>query len=63
MLHCYAIDCASHFLFNPRGLNTLGEPKDLAVLHGMIYHDSIQREHASIGDLYNLRLTDRFQSV
>lgn len=40
-LHCYALDCASHFLFNPGGLNTLNNAKDFQLMQELTYHDSL----------------------
>lgn len=42
-LHCYALDCASHFLFNPVGTNTLDNPEDLKLMQELSYHDSLKR--------------------
>ncbi|KAI9041114.1 cytochrome P450 [Aspergillus affinis] len=42
-LHCYALDCASHFLFNPRGTNTLDDPEDYVLMEELSYHDSLKQ--------------------
>ena len=50
VLHCYALDCASHFLFNPGGTDTLNNPSDLPLMQELSYHDSIRQrlvEHYS----------------
>lgn len=43
-LHCYALDCASHFLFNPGGTDSLNNPEDLKLMQELSYHDSIKRK-------------------
>ncbi|KIV90665.1 hypothetical protein PV10_05297 [Exophiala mesophila] len=42
-LHCYALDCASHFLFNPGGTDSLNNPNDLRLMQELSYHDSIRQ--------------------
>lgn len=44
ILHCYALDCASHFLFNPGGSNTLNDPEDFKMMKELSYHDSLKRK-------------------
>ncbi|PLB47344.1 cytochrome P450 monooxygenase [Aspergillus steynii IBT 23096] len=41
-LHCYALDCASHFLFNPGGTQTLNE-KDVVLMEELSHHDSLKQ--------------------
>lgn len=43
ILHCYALDCASHFLFSPNGTNTLNDPADLPLMQELSYHDSLKQ--------------------
>ncbi|EXJ93260.1 hypothetical protein A1O1_01651 [Capronia coronata CBS 617.96] len=43
ILHCYALDCASHFLFNPGGTDTLNNPSELPLMKELSYHDSIKQ--------------------
>ncbi|CAL5869093.1 uncharacterized protein PFLUO_LOCUS3321 [Penicillium psychrofluorescens] len=42
-LHCYALDCASHFLFNPGGTNSLIDSKDFVLMKELSYHDSLKQ--------------------
>lgn len=44
LLHCYALDCASHFLFNPGGTNSLNDQTDLNLMKELSYHDSLRRK-------------------
>lgn len=44
LLHCYALDCASHFLLNPGGTDTLNNLEDFKLMQELSYHDSIKRE-------------------
>ncbi|KAE8451562.1 hypothetical protein EG329_003635 [Mollisiaceae sp. DMI_Dod_QoI] len=39
-LHCFALDCASHHLFHPRGTKSI-EGKDLNMMEELSYHDSL----------------------
>ncbi|KAJ5807784.1 hypothetical protein N7474_009053 [Penicillium riverlandense] len=43
LLHCYALDCVTHFMFSPRGLKSLDIPKDFEVMQEMTYHQSLQQ--------------------
>ncbi|KAL2417549.1 hypothetical protein ABEF91_007069 [Exophiala dermatitidis] len=43
-LHCYAVDCASHFLANPRGLNTLDDVNDFKMMQELSYHDTLRQK-------------------
>ena len=42
LLHCYALDCVTHFLFSPGGLRSLETPQDKAVMEELSYHNSLQ---------------------
>lgn len=42
-LHCYALDCASHFLFNPGGINSLNDANDKRLMRELSYHDSLRQ--------------------
>ncbi|KAF7592007.1 hypothetical protein BBP40_000787 [Aspergillus hancockii] len=42
-LHCYALDCASHFLFNPGGTDTLNNADDFVLMQELSYDDSLKR--------------------
>jgi hypothetical protein len=44
LLHCYALDCASHFLLNPGGTDTLNDSEDFKLMQELSYHDSLKRE-------------------
>ncbi|OKL55861.1 hypothetical protein UA08_08881 [Talaromyces atroroseus] len=44
-LHCYAIDCASHFLFSPGGTDTLNNPEDFKLVQELSYHDSLKQRY------------------
>lgn len=48
LLHCYALDCASHFLLNPGGTDTLNNQEDFKLMEELSYHDSIKRESSLI---------------
>ncbi|KAF4635358.1 hypothetical protein G7Y89_g2744 [Cudoniella acicularis] len=41
-LHCYALDCASHHLFNPYGLHSINKPEDRKIMEELSYHDSLK---------------------
>lgn len=41
-LHCYALDCASHFIFNPGGINSLNDANDKRLMQELSYHDSLR---------------------
>lgn len=43
VLHCYALDCASHFLFSPGGLDTINNPEDHLLMQELSYHDSLRQ--------------------
>jgi len=43
-LHCYALDCASHFLFTPGGTDTLNNPDDKILMEELSYDDSLKRK-------------------
>lgn len=43
-LHCYALDCASHFLFNPGGIRSLDNPEHMKYMEELSYHDSLRRK-------------------
>jgi hypothetical protein len=43
-LHCYALDCASHFLFSPGGTDTLNNPDDLILMQELSYDNSLKRK-------------------
>lgn len=47
-LHCYALDCASHFLLNPGGTDTLNNPEDLKLMQELSYHDSLRRKTITV---------------
>jgi cytochrome P450 len=44
-LHCYALDGASHFLFNPGGTDSLNDPEDLKLMRELSYHDSLRQRY------------------
>jgi len=41
-LHCYAIDCITHHLFDPHGMHSLTKASDLETVKALTYHDSIK---------------------
>ncbi|KAJ5758159.1 uncharacterized protein N7511_006853 [Penicillium nucicola] len=43
LLHCYALDCVTHFMFSPGGLKSLDNPKDYEIMHELTYHQSLQK--------------------
>ncbi|CAI7672494.1 unnamed protein product [Penicillium manginii] len=42
VLHCYALDCASHALFNPSGTKSLDEKEDYVLMEDLSYDDRLQ---------------------
>ncbi|EKV11269.1 hypothetical protein PDIG_51050 [Penicillium digitatum PHI26] len=42
LLHCYALDCVTHFMFSPGGLRSLEVAKDFDIMHELTYHQSLQ---------------------
>ncbi|PYH44760.1 cytochrome P450 [Aspergillus saccharolyticus JOP 1030-1] len=42
-LHCYALDCVTHFMFHPGGLSSLNDAKNFQIMEEMTYHHSLQR--------------------
>ncbi|TVY39378.1 putative sterigmatocystin biosynthesis P450 monooxygenase [Lachnellula occidentalis] len=42
-LHCYALDCASHFLFSPMGTDTLNNPDDMVLIQELTYNNSLKQ--------------------
>lgn len=43
VLHCYALDCASHFLFGRHGTDSLNSESDLEYMKELSYDNSLQR--------------------
>ncbi|KAJ6190831.1 hypothetical protein N7519_000852 [Penicillium mononematosum] len=43
LLHCYALDCVTHFMFSPGGLRSLDVAKDYEIMHELTYHQSLQK--------------------
>ncbi|CAG8126418.1 unnamed protein product [Penicillium salamii] len=43
LLHCYALDCVTHFMFSPGGLKSLDNAKDFEIMHELTYHQSLQK--------------------
>ncbi|KAJ6082696.1 hypothetical protein N7499_007570 [Penicillium canescens] len=43
LLHCYALDCVTHFMFSPGGLKSLNDPQDYEIMHELTYHQSLQK--------------------
>lgn len=44
LLHCYALDCVTHFMFSPGGLKSLNIQKDFDIMQELTYHQSLQSE-------------------
>ena len=42
LLHCYALDCVTHFIFSPGGLKSLDSARDLDLMEELTYHQSLQ---------------------
>lgn len=42
LLHCYALDCVTHFMFSPGGLRSLNTAEDFALMEELTYHHSLQ---------------------
>lgn len=42
LLHCYAVDCVTHFMFSPGGLKSLNVEKDFEIMQELTYHQSLQ---------------------
>ncbi|CAI7633250.1 unnamed protein product [Penicillium pancosmium] len=43
LLHCYAVDCVTHFMFSPGGLKSLNLKKDFEIMQELTYHQSLQK--------------------
>ncbi|KAJ6119298.1 hypothetical protein N7523_003578 [Penicillium sp. IBT 18751x] len=43
LLHCYALDCVTHFMFSPGGLKSLNIQKDFDIMQELTYHQSLQK--------------------
>ncbi|KAJ5678396.1 uncharacterized protein N7477_004029 [Penicillium maclennaniae] len=43
LLHCYALDCVTHFMFSPGGLKSLDIQKDFDIMQELTYHQSLQK--------------------
>ncbi|KAF4768198.1 hypothetical protein HAV15_002682 [Penicillium sp. str.  len=43
LLHCYALDCVTHFMFSPGGLKSLNVAEDYEIMHELTYHQSLQK--------------------
>ncbi|KAJ5746641.1 Cytochrome P450 [Penicillium odoratum] len=43
LLHCYAIDCVTGFMFSPGGLKSLNIQKDFEIMQELTYHQSLQK--------------------
>ncbi|KAJ5503568.1 Cytochrome P450 [Penicillium fimorum] len=43
LLHCYALDCVTHFMFSPGGLRSLNIAEDFDIMHELTYHQSLQK--------------------
>lgn len=41
-LHCYALDCVTHFMFGDGGLDSFG--KDFGFMEELTFHHSLQSE-------------------
>lgn len=42
LLHCYALDCVTHFMFSPGGLKSLDNQRDFELMQELTYHHSLQ---------------------
>ncbi|PYH84679.1 cytochrome P450 [Aspergillus uvarum CBS 121591] len=42
-LHCYALDCVTHFMFSPGGLDSLTNENDFQIMEELTYHHSLQK--------------------
>ncbi|KAJ5106319.1 Cytochrome P450 [Penicillium angulare] len=43
LLHCYAVDCVTHFMFSPGGLKSLNISEDFEIMQELTYHQSLQK--------------------
>ncbi|KAJ5921752.1 hypothetical protein N7454_009226 [Penicillium verhagenii] len=43
LLHCYAVDCVTYFMFSPGGLKSLNLQKDFEIMQELTYHQSLQK--------------------
>ncbi|KAJ5719114.1 hypothetical protein N7493_007569 [Penicillium malachiteum] len=43
LLHCYAVDCVTHFMFSPGGLKSLNIEQDFEIMQELTYHQSLQK--------------------
>ncbi|KAE8373944.1 cytochrome P450 [Aspergillus bertholletiae] len=43
LLHCYALDGVTNFMFSPGGLKSLDNPQDFEMMEELTYHQSLQK--------------------
>lgn len=46
-LHCFALDCASHFLFHPYGTHSIERKEDFEMMEEQSYHNSLKGQQPS----------------
>ncbi|KAE8156388.1 cytochrome P450 [Aspergillus tamarii] len=59
LLHCYALDGVTNFMFSPGGLKSLDNSKDYEMMEELTYHQSLQK---NLLHYYLPRLTSYFPS-
>ncbi|KAE8370773.1 cytochrome P450 [Aspergillus caelatus] len=59
LLHCYALDGVTNFMFSPGGLKSLDNAKDYEMMEELTYHQSLQK---NLLHYYLPRLTPYFPS-
>ncbi|GBE85445.1 cytochrome P450 [Sparassis latifolia] len=44
-LHCYALDCITHHVFDPHGLHSLTSPSDVVAMKELSYYDALKTSY------------------
>lgn len=63
VLHCYALDCASHALFNPSGTKSLDEKEDYVLMEDLSYDNRLQSKNQKSVRLSLAVLTSTFRQA
>lgn len=63
VLHCYALDCASHALFNPSGTKSLDEKEDYVLMEDLSYDNRLQSKNQQYAELNMSALTSTFRQA
>lgn len=56
ILHCFALDCATHHFFSPYGTHSIENKEDLKLVQELSYHNSLQRRYTDLCHVSLLRV-------